>query len=119
MVSRRGFLKRGGIALFGIGLMGGIPAFMAEAAASPKRFRLYKGKRVLVCIFQRGAMDGLMAVAPFEDKYLQAARPDLFLKAAQGTPDVISGHASAAGSRGLTRIRRQPWRGGERISNSF
>jgi uncharacterized protein (DUF1501 family) len=79
VVSRRGFLKSGGIALFGVGLMGGIPSFMAEAAASEKRGRLYKRKPVLVCIFQRGAMDGLMAVAPFGDEYLKAARPNLFV----------------------------------------
>src|SRR5580693_931186 len=79
VVSRRGFLKSSGIALFGVGLMGGIPSFMAEAAASDKRGRLYKRKRVLVCIFQRGAMDGLMAVTPFEDEYLKSARPNLFV----------------------------------------
>jgi len=79
MVSRRGFLKGGGLALFGVGLMGGIPAFMAEAAASEKLHRSYKRKRVLVCIFQRGAMDGLMAVTPFTDVHLQAARPNLSL----------------------------------------
>jgi uncharacterized protein (DUF1501 family) len=84
MVSRRGFLKGGGIALFGIGVMGGIPRFMAEAAASDKIFRPYKRKRVLVCIFQRGAMDGLMAVTPFEDAYLQVARPGSSLSAARG-----------------------------------
>jgi uncharacterized protein (DUF1501 family) len=89
MVSRRGFLKGSGLALFGVGLMGGIPAFMAEAAASDKIVAPYKRKKVLVCIFQRGAMDGLMAVTPFEDKYLQAARPGLFISAASG--------ASAAG----------------------
>jgi len=87
MVSRRGFLKGGGIALFGIGVMGGIPGFMAQAAASDKIFRPYKRKRVLVCIFQRGAMDGLMAVTPFEDAYLQAARPGLSLSAARGGQD--------------------------------
>lgn len=83
MVSRRGFIRRGGIALFGIGLMGGIPAFVAEAAASDKLYRPYKRKRVLVCIFQRGAMDGLMAVTPFADSYLQSARPNLSLSAAK------------------------------------
>ena len=83
MVTRRGFLKGGGLALLGVGLMGGIPAFMAEAAASDKIFRPYKRKRVLVCIFQRGAMDGLMAVTPFEDTYLQTARPGLSLSAAK------------------------------------
>src|SRR6201999_2429778 len=82
MVSRRGFLKGGGLALFGVGLMGGIPAFMAEAAASEKARLPYKRKRVLVCIFQRGAMDGLMAVTPFTDVHLQAARPNLFMPAA-------------------------------------
>jgi uncharacterized protein (DUF1501 family) len=82
MVSRRGFLKSGGVALFGVGLMGGIPAFMAEAAASEKLRAPYKRRRVLVCIFQRGAMDGLMAVTPFTDTYFQAARPTLSLSAA-------------------------------------
>ena len=82
MVSRRGFLKGGGLALFGVGLMGGIPSFIAEAAASDKIVSPYKRKKVLVCIFQRGAMDGLMAVTPFTDSYLQAARPTLFMSAA-------------------------------------
>src|ERR1700722_3941708 len=84
VVSRRGFLKSGGVALFGIGLMGGIPSFMAEAAASEKRLRPYKRKRVLVCIFQRGAMDGLMAVTPFEDSFLKEARPALSMAPARG-----------------------------------
>src|ERR1700677_2363330 len=85
MVTRRGFLKGGGLALLGVGVMGGIPAFMAEAAASDKLFRPYKREQVLVCIFQRGAMDGLMAVTPFSDTYLQAARPGLSLSAAKGS----------------------------------
>src|SRR5260221_11916939 len=84
MVSRRGFLKGGGLALFGVGVMGGIPAFMAEAAASDKIRAPYKRKKVMVCIFQRGAMDGLMAVTPFTDSYLQAARPGLSWPAAGG-----------------------------------
>jgi uncharacterized protein (DUF1501 family) len=84
MLTRRGFLKGGGLALFGIGLLGGIPAFIAEAAAREKVTRLYKKGKVLVCIFQRGAMDGLMAVTPFADPYLQAARPTLFMTPAKG-----------------------------------
>ncbi|EOR95059.1 Protein of unknown function (DUF1501) [Arcticibacter svalbardensis MN12-7] len=83
MVSRRGFLKSGGLALFGVGLMGGIPSFIAEAAASAKYQAPYKKKKTLVCIFQRGAMDGLMAVTPFTDEYLKAARPTLFMSAAR------------------------------------
>ena len=83
MVSRRGFLKSGGMALFGIGLMGGIPAFLAEAAASNQIVSPFKKKKIMVCIFQRGAMDGLMAVTPFTDEYLKAARPTLFMSAAK------------------------------------
>lgn len=84
MTSRRGFIKAGGLALFGIGL-GGIPAFVAEAAASAKAELLYKKKKTLVCIFQRGAMDGLMAVTPFTDDFLKAARPTLFMSAAKNS----------------------------------
>ena len=84
MTTRRGFIKAGGLALFGIGLMGGIPGFLAEAAASNKIIAPYKKRKTMVCIFQRGAMDGLMAVTPFTDQYLQAARPTLFISAAQG-----------------------------------
>lgn len=82
MTTRRAFLKAGGLTLFGIG-MGGVPAFMARAADSLKVTGPYKKQKILVCIFQRGAMDGLMAVSPFTDEYLKAARPDLFISAAK------------------------------------
>lgn len=88
MTSRRGFIKGGGLALFGIGL-GGIPGFLAEAVAHTKEPGLFNRKKIMVCIFQRGAMDGLMAVTPFTDQYLQQARPNLFMsaaKAAKNTP---------------------------------
>ncbi|WP_461448779.1 DUF1501 domain-containing protein [Mucilaginibacter sp.] len=85
MVSRRGFLKSGGLALMGIGLMGGIPGFLAEAVAAEQIIKPYGKRKVMVCIFQRGAMDGLMAVTPFTDTYLQQARPTLFMSAAKGT----------------------------------
>jgi len=82
MTTRRAFLKAGAITMFGIGI-GGIPPFMARAAESLKVSSLYKKKKVLVCIFQRGAMDGLMAVTPYNDTYLQTARPDLFITPSQ------------------------------------
>lgn len=83
MTSRRGFIKAGGLALFGIGL-GGIPGFLADAVAGTSTPALFKKKKIMVCIFQRGAMDGLMAVTPFTDQYLKAVRPTLFMSAAQG-----------------------------------
>ncbi len=78
-------MKDGGLSLLGVGLMGGIPQFLAEAAARQKVDFLYKKKKTLVCIFQRGAMDGLMAVTPFTDTYLAEARPSLFMSAARDT----------------------------------
>ncbi len=84
MYTRRAFLKSSGLGLFGVGLIGGIPAFVAEAVAKEKNNPLYSKRKVIVCIFQRGAMDGLMAVSPFEDPYFRQARPTLFLDAAKG-----------------------------------
>jgi uncharacterized protein (DUF1501 family) len=69
----------------GVGLMGGIPTFLAEAVAGEQIISPYGKRKVLVCIFQRGAMDGLMAVTPFTDTYLQKARPNLFMSAAKGS----------------------------------
>lgn len=80
MISRRVFIKSAGLAMFGVGL-GGVPNFIARAVAQQKSTLPYKKNNVLVCIFQRGAMDGLMAVTPFTDQYLQSARPTLFMEA--------------------------------------
>ena len=82
MASRRVFLKDGALALFAVGI-GGVPTFISRAAESRKFRSPYKKNKILICIFQRGAMDGLMAVTPFEDKYLQKARPSLFISAAK------------------------------------
>ncbi len=82
MSSRRVFLKGGALALFTAGL-GGVPGFIAQAAQSRKILTPYKRNKVLVCIFQRGAMDGLMAVTPFTDTHLQKVRPGLFMTAAK------------------------------------
>jgi uncharacterized protein (DUF1501 family) len=88
MTTRRGFIKSGGLALFGIGF-GGVPAFIAQAANSNKIISPYKRKKIMVCIFQRGAMDGLMAVTPFTDQYLKAARPTLFMSAAKASDNPL------------------------------
>lgn len=82
MTSRRGFIKGGGLALFGMSL-GGIPGFLADAVAGTQAPGLFKRRKIMVCIFQRGAMDGLMAVTPFNDQYLKGARPGLFMSPAR------------------------------------
>src|SRR5687768_13913017 len=82
MTPRRVFLKSPALALFTAGI-GGVPSMIARAAQSNKLWMPYKKNKILVCIFQRGAMDGLMAVTPFNDTYLQKARPNLFMSAAK------------------------------------
>ena len=84
MASRRLFLKSGALALFTAG-MGGVPTFIAKAAQSRKIWSPYKRNKILICIFQRGAMDGLMAVTPFNDNHLQKARPSLFMSPSRAT----------------------------------
>jgi uncharacterized protein (DUF1501 family) len=76
--NRRAFLKSSGLAVLSFGL-GGTPLFLTRASAATFT-AANKRRKTLVCIFQRGAMDGLMAVTPFTDAALQAARPRLAMK---------------------------------------
>ena len=69
--SRRVFLKSGALALASVGLMPGLgPDFLrgtAFAADNQRNARRAGGKKVLVCIFLRGAVDGLSVVVPHGD----------------------------------------------------
>ena len=76
-------MKSGALALFATGISG-LPRFITEAAAGTQMLPMYKKNKTLVCIFQRGAMDGLMAVTPFADPALQIARPGLFMRPTAG-----------------------------------
>jgi len=75
-------MKSGALALFAAGF-GGVPGFIAQAANNRKIIHPYKKNKVLVCIFQRGAMDGLMAVSPFTEPNLKTLRPTLFMSPLQ------------------------------------
>ncbi len=70
-ITRRLFLKESGIAVASIGLAPALgPLFLRSAAYAqePARSgRLAGGKKVLICIFQRGAVDGLSMVVPHGD----------------------------------------------------
>ena len=68
-MNRRAFVKTSGLALFG---SGAVPGWLARAAEGQKT-----RKKVLVTIFQRGAMDGLHAVVPYGDARYKALRPTL------------------------------------------
>jgi uncharacterized protein (DUF1501 family) len=77
-MKRNAFIRQGALGLFAMGL-GGIPGFITRAAGMDRHYRPFKKKRTLVCIFQRGAMDGLMAVCPYTDPNLKLLRPGLYM----------------------------------------
>jgi uncharacterized protein (DUF1501 family) len=68
--SRRRFLKSTGLGFLALGLP---PSFLVRAAEGQQ---VGKGK-VMVVVFQRGAMDGLNAVIPFKDSAYYALRPSI------------------------------------------
>jgi uncharacterized protein (DUF1501 family) len=88
MINRRAFMKNGAMTLFAAGL-GGVPSFVTYAANSNKIINPYKKNKTLICIFQRGAMDGLMAVTPYTDINLQKARPSLFMTPAKSEGSIF------------------------------
>lgn len=84
MIDRRAFLKAGGIALFSAGAG---PAFLARTAAAATGPGALERRKVLVTIFQRGAMDALAAVPPLADSALRKLRPRLHMSAARSAGD--------------------------------
>src|SRR3954468_21798309 len=69
MTTRRLFIKSGAMAMVSLGFA---PAFLARAAeAATAR------KRLLIAIFQRGAVDGLNMVVPYGDAEYYRLRPNI------------------------------------------
>ncbi len=81
-VSRRFFVKRGALAFAAIGagaLFG--PDFLRSSVLAAETRKSDGGRRVLVCLFQRGAADGLSMVVPYGDKDYYKLRSDIALAA--------------------------------------
>ena len=69
-ISRRYFLKSGGIAMVG---MAALPSFLQRAVAATTT----QAKKKMVVLFQRGAMDGLNVVVPFGEPNYYRMRPTI------------------------------------------
>jgi uncharacterized protein (DUF1501 family) len=81
MITRRIFLKNSAVAMAGAG---SAPLWLeravyAQDSPSPR-------KKVLVAIFQRGAVDGLNVVVPFGEARYYLLRPTLAIPKPDGTP---------------------------------
>lgn len=73
-MDRRFFLKSSGIALASLSAATASPTFLTRTLAQTgKNGR----KKLLVAIFQRGAMDGLNAVVPYGDQAYYGLRPSI------------------------------------------
>ena len=84
-MNRRYFMKSSGLALASLGVVVNAPSFLARTLTQTK------GKRkLLVAIFQRGAMDGLNAVVPYSEQAYYSLRPTIAI------PRPQSGEANAA-----------------------
>src|ERR1051325_2578405 len=69
MMDRRAFLKNGSLAFVTLGFA---PAFISRTVQAARA-----RQKVLVAIFQRGAVDGLNMIVPFGDKAYYEARPTI------------------------------------------
>src|SRR5271170_4691688 len=82
MPSRRVFLRGSALAMFGVGSM---PMWLSRSlnAADSSETR----KKILVAIFQRGAVDGLNMVVPFGEPRYYALRPSIAIPKPDGMPN--------------------------------
>jgi uncharacterized protein (DUF1501 family) len=69
-ISRRYFLKSGGVAMIGLA---SLPSFLQRAVAATTG----ANKKKMVVLFQRGAMDGLNVVVPFGEPNYYQMRPTI------------------------------------------
>jgi uncharacterized protein (DUF1501 family) len=79
-ISRRVFVRAGSLALVSLGLD---PLFLARAAyAAPRKAGGARGP-VLVCLFQRGAVDGLSMIVPHGEAAYYRERPRIAIPKGQ------------------------------------
>ncbi len=79
-MDRRFFLKTGGISLASFGFMAAAPEFLHQFASAQTAVKGYSKKKVLVTIFQRGAVDGLNMIVPFGDSEYYNLRRSIAIK---------------------------------------
>lgn len=80
-MDRRYFLKTSGIGLASFGFMAAAPDFLHQFANAAALRDGYGKKKVLVTIFQRGAVDGLNMVVPYAEDSYYSLRPTIAIPA--------------------------------------
>ncbi|HME07070.1 MAG TPA: DUF1501 domain-containing protein [Bryobacteraceae bacterium] len=77
MTTRRGFMKGSALAIFGVGAA---PAWLSRSVYA-SGLTPGKRKKVLVAVFQRGAVDGLNVIVPYGEKRYYDLRPSIGIPA--------------------------------------
>src|SRR5437867_53938 len=73
-ITRRYFLKSGGVALASFATA---PSFLVRTALAQTNANGAVDHPIIIAIFQRGAADGISMVVPFGDKHYTTARPQI------------------------------------------
>lgn len=89
-MDRRYFLKQSGIGLASFGLMAAAPKFLHQFANAATINEGYGRKKVLVTIFQRGAVDGLNMVVPYGESEYYNLRRSIAIKKPNETGGAIN-----------------------------
>lgn len=87
-MDRRLFLKNSGIGLASFGFMAAAPEFLHQFAAA-QGTKGYGKKKVLVTIFQRGAVDGLNMVVPYGESAYYDLRRSIAIRKPNETEGAI------------------------------
>lgn len=81
--TRRLFLKNGGIAIASVGLVPVLGPSFLQRAVFGQETGAGKRKKTLICLFMRGAADGLSVVVPHGEAELYRARPNIAIPQSQ------------------------------------
>src|SRR5688572_15678531 len=97
VMDRRYFLKTGSIAAASFGFMAAAPEFLHQFAKAAENSTATAKKKVLVTIFQRGAVDGLNMVVPHGESEYYNLRRTIAIK----KPSQVGGAVDLDGFFGL------------------
>jgi uncharacterized protein (DUF1501 family) len=83
-MNRRFFLKSGSVALASVGMSLAAPSFLERVVMGREAIAAGGRRKILVAIFQRGAVDGLNMVVPFGESNYYNLRPSIAIRKPDG-----------------------------------
>ena len=84
-MNRRFFLRSGSIALASVGMSLSAPSFLERVVMAREANAVGGRRKVLIAIFQRGAVDGLNMVVPYGESNYYNSRPSIAIPKPEAT----------------------------------